>query len=468
MSAADVDLDGLRRALDGDLALPGSPDYEQATSPRNATAHQVPMAVALVRGDDDVAACVRWAVDAGVRVVVQATGHGAGRPVAATDLMVHTRHLDHVEVDPQRRVVRVGAGATSGAVGAAAWRHGLLHPGGTAPDVGIAGYTFHGGIGWLTRPHGTAASGLGAVRFVDGSGAVRRAGEDAARPEDREALWAFRGGGGVGVATELELPLFPATDLWAGYLLWPAQQAEEVIGAWGEALEHLDPALSTSISLLHAPDAPTVPEPLRGRRVVHLCAASTAGPEAGRHLRAVLGHLPPPAIDTLGPCDVERLVGIHLDPPVATPAVGEGRWLTAAAGARAAAILSAAGLEDDAPAAEAELRWVAVPPSGVAGALTDPPGPVLLHVTGAAPSPEAYDGLQRRLDAVVAAAADVDTGHGAAAYRDGRESAMDALAPDAQRRLAAIHHAVDPQVVFKVSRPLADLDDLVPGSTGGG
>lgn len=152
---------------------------------------------------------------------------------------------------------------------------------------------------------------------------------------------------------------------------------------------------------------------------------------------------------------------------MATPAVGEGRWLTAAAGTRAAAILTA-GLEDGSPAAEAELRWVAVPPSGVAGALTDPPGPVLLHVTGAAASPEAHDGLQHRLDAVVAAAADVDTGHGATPYRDGRESAMDALAPAAQQRLAAIHHAVGPRAVFTVSRPLADLDALVTESAGDG
>jgi FAD/FMN-containing dehydrogenase len=82
-------------------------------------------------------------------------------------------------------------------------RHGLLGLAGSSPTVAVAGYTFGGGVGFLTRPHGMASSALLAVDYVDGNGQIRRAEEDAPNAVDREALWAFRGGGGVGLATAL-------------------------------------------------------------------------------------------------------------------------------------------------------------------------------------------------------------------------------------------------------------------------
>lgn len=456
---SDRALADLRAGLVGELLLHGSPGYHEATSPRNSTAHQAPAAVARVAGVDDVTTCVRWAVTAGLRVVVQATGHGAGRAVDDQALMVHTGRLEAIDIDAERRVARVGAGATFAAVNAAAWSSELLGLGGTAPDVGVAGYTFHGGLGWLTRPHGMASASLRAVEFVDGSGRVRRATSDADDAADREALWAFRGGG-VGIATELELSLFSAGDLWAGYALWPMEHAEAVLGAWGEVLPQLHPSLTTSVGLLHAP---TVPEQLRGHRVIHLCAASVDGEAAGRTLLDALAQLPAAALETFGACDAQRLSRIHLDPPAAVPALGEGRWLTAAAGARAAAILMAAGSGEDSSLSEIELRHVATPPSGVEGAMTDPPGEVLLHATGAAGSPADRESVQRGENAVLAAARAVDTGRGASAYRDGRESTLDAFGSAAQKRLAAVHRAVDSKRIFAVARPLADFDDLTSG-----
>lgn len=451
-TASPAALTDLAGALTGDLLLPGSPGYGEATSPRNAGIHQAPAAVARVEDAGDVAACLRWASQVGLRVVVQATGHGAGRPVDGGALMVHTGRLDRISVDPERRLVRVGAGAPFGAVNAAAWAHGLLGLGGTAPDVGVAGYTFHGGLGWLSRPHGMASASVRSVDFVDGSGRVRRASDDADDPQDREAMWAFRGGGGVGIATELELPLFAAGHLWAGYALWPAEHAEEVVRAWGRVLPELDPALSTSVGLLRAPDAPTVPEQLRGQRVVHLCAASVGGEDAGRALLEALAPLPPAALETFGACDVERLSKIHLDPPAAVPALGEGRWLTAAAGRHASRILTAAG--PDSALAEVELRHVAVAPSGVDGAMTDPGGEVLLHATGPAPSEADRDRVQQALDEVRAAAREADTGLEAAAYHDGRPSAPDAFDASVQQRLDHIHRHIDPEGLIAVARTL--------------
>jgi FAD/FMN-containing dehydrogenase len=185
---------------------------------------------------------------------------------------------------------------------------------------GVAGYTFGGGVGWLTRAYGLASSRLRAVEFVDGKGSLRRADENT----DTDALWTFRGGGGAGIATALEFDLVPVASLHAGFWLWPVAEAEQVLDAWGRVAGQLPAAVTSSIGLLKAPGAPVVDEWLRGQRVVHLSLACLDDPGGAA---ALLDVLPRPAQDTFGPCDASRLGQIHLDPPTAVPAVGQGLWL---------------------------------------------------------------------------------------------------------------------------------------------
>jgi FAD/FMN-containing dehydrogenase len=251
---------------------PDSAAYLAATTPHNAVVAQQPAMVAHPKTAADVADAVRWAAQHGLRVAVQASGHGAGAPIGADHLLVDTSALASVEIEG--RVAHVGAGATWSAVNAVAERDGLLGLAGSSPTVGVAGYTFGGGVGYLTRPHGMASSALLAVDYVDGNGQTRRATEDAADVVDREALWAFRGGGGVGVATALTVELVEPQDLWAGYQLWSVDALGPVAEAWANAMAHIGDALSTSLSVLHTPPgAPAFPPALQGVPVVHLSFA---------------------------------------------------------------------------------------------------------------------------------------------------------------------------------------------------
>src|ERR1044072_4974663 len=99
---------------------------------------------------------VRWARDAGLRIAVQSTGHHAGAVEGSLEdaILLRTSALRGVTVDPQKRVARVGAGALWQDVVEATRPHGLSALHGSAPDVGVAGYTLGGGIGWLARRHG--------------------------------------------------------------------------------------------------------------------------------------------------------------------------------------------------------------------------------------------------------------------------------------------------------------------------
>jgi hypothetical protein len=49
-----------------------------------------------------------------------------------------------------------------------------------------------------------------------------------------DLFWALRGGGGnFGVVTEIEIGLSDVQTAYAGMLIWPAEQAGEVLKTWG-------------------------------------------------------------------------------------------------------------------------------------------------------------------------------------------------------------------------------------------
>lgn len=56
-----------------------------------------------------------------------------------------------MRVDPARRMVTVGGGATWGTVDHATQAAGLAVTGADVPAVGVGGWTLGGGVGWLHR-----------------------------------------------------------------------------------------------------------------------------------------------------------------------------------------------------------------------------------------------------------------------------------------------------------------------------
>ena len=426
------------------LSRPGTSAYRAATAPHNSTTAQQPAVVAHPHSAEEVAQAVRWAADRNLGVAVQASGHGAGAPIGPNQVLIDTSALNEVSIDTAARIAHAGAGTTWSALNSTAQRHGLFGLAGSSPTVAIAGYTFGGGVGWLTRPYGMASSSLLAVDYVDGSGRPRRAAEDAPDPVDREALWAFRGGGGVGIATRLTLELVAPQALWAGYQLWDITALKPVTEAWSSAMAEVGDALSTSISVLHTPPGSPFPPSLQGVPIVHLAFASPAGPDAAAPLLRALRGAPSPALDnSWAPADAARLAQIHLDPPDPLPALGLGRWLGSTTPQLAGDVLSTAA-GPDSPVAMIELRNVGNSAPARDGAITTVPGPFLLHAVGLAADPSSRAATEQGLKRVYTAAQPADVGLAAASFADGRAEVVDGLQPVAQQRLTQVRVAVDP------------------------
>src|SRR4051794_24275640 len=151
------------------FARPGSPAFEAARAGFDLSAIPTPDVVVAATAESDVADAVRYAAARGIPVAVRATGHGTG-PAADRGVLVDTRALDRVVVDPRRLTATIAAGVKWTQVLAACAPFGLAPLCGSSPDVGAVGYSLGGGLGPLGRAHGWAADHVRRLRLVTPTG----------------------------------------------------------------------------------------------------------------------------------------------------------------------------------------------------------------------------------------------------------------------------------------------------------
>jgi FAD binding domain/Berberine and berberine like len=356
MSTSSVGRTGFDRlavVLDGSLTRPGDPDWDAARQAWQLAVDQRPTAVVRVGSVRDVVAVVDAARALGLRVAPQGTGHNAG-PLGPLDdtILLGTSALREVRIDPRRRVARVQAGARWVDVTGAAAEEGLAVLAGSAPDVGVVGYTLGGGLSWFARSHGLAANHVVAIEVVTADGRHRRV--DAEHEPD--LFWALRGGGGsFAVVTALEFTCFPITEVHAGVLFWPIEAAREVLHVWRRLLPTLPDSVTSVGRLLRFPPLPDLPPHLRGRSYVVVEAACQNSPE---EVDALLGPLRAlgPQLDTFRPTPVAELGALHMDPDGPVPAFGDGMLLTGLTEQALDAFVDAAGPGSGSVLLSAELR----------------------------------------------------------------------------------------------------------------
>ncbi|HTZ43308.1 MAG TPA: FAD-dependent oxidoreductase [Jatrophihabitans sp.] len=452
MTRLDAPWPELAGRLAGALRLPGEPDYRHLTTPMNATAEQRPAAVVAAGDHADLAAAVRFAARHGLRITPQATGHGAGSDLGDGHLLVDTRRLTEVTIDPVARTALVGAGALWSDVADPAERHGLQGLAGTALDVGVCGYTCYGGFSWLARQYGLGSGRLREVEYVDHTGRLRRATEE----EDPEVLWAYRGGGGVGLAARMLIELVPVHTVWAGALAWPSEMMPEIVERWMEVTAEVSEAVTSIAMLLELPPLPAIPEEFRGRSIVHLGICATDAEEGRAFARACQLGFPAPIVDSLRHRTGPRLGSIHLDPDAPNPGLADARMLRALRPETAVAALSATGIGAGGPLIMAELRHLggAVGRPVREGALTSVDAQYLIHAVGHAGDHAEAAQLDQRLAAMLAACAPALTGQCSAASRAGRLDAFTALIPPHAERLARVLAEHDPGSLFQPARAL--------------
>lgn len=370
---------------------PDDPGVRPALAGFNRHIDHRPDAVVIATSALDVRTAVRVASELDLPVTALGHGHGFTAPVTR-GIAITTVGLAQVAVDVPGRTATIGAGTPWTEVIAAASPAGLAPLCGSAPHVGVVGYLLGGGLGPVGRTFGWAADHVRSLTVVTGRGELVVASAE----ENPDLFWALRGGkGGLGIVTEVTIDLFPLPFLQAGGFFFDGADAPAVLRTFVDWSQSLPESVSASVALLRLPPAPELPEPIRGRFVVHVRVAVVGDADTAAAVVAPLRAAAVPLLDAFGTIPFSAIGMVHSDPVDPMPVVEGGLLLRAFDHAAAEALLGVAGPGAEVPLASVEVRLLG-------GALARRPAldnavggrdaAYGLHVVGA-PVPELLDSV---------------------------------------------------------------------------
>ncbi len=439
------DLGGLK--IDGRVAVPGDPDWDQARLAWNLAVDQKPEAVVFAESAGDVAETVRYAAENDLKVAAQGTGHGAA-PLPPLDgtILLKTERMRGVSIDTEERTARVEAGVLSLELAEAAGKHGLCSLSGSSPDVGVVGYTLGGGLSWLGRQYGFACNSVTGIDLVTAAGEER----SVTAGDDPDLFWALRGGGGgYAIVTALHLALLPIAEVYAGILIFPAELGAGAFRAYRDWAATAPEEVTSIARLLRPPPIPDVPEPLRGVPLITIDAAFTGGREAGEKLIAPLRAIGEPIMDSFDQIPTAGLSRIHMDPEQPVPGLGHHTPI-AELGDEAidAFVANGPGPETGSTLLLAELRHLGgalARQAEGAGALDKLEFPFVMSAIGSLMAPDAAETVPRDLDRIDRALEPWAAEGGYFNFAD-RPCDVDAILPaDVCTRLAEVKRKWDPE-----------------------
>ncbi|WP_196073280.1 FAD-binding oxidoreductase [Nakamurella alba] len=343
----------LRRGVKGPVLTVGDADFADELATFDPLVVHRPDVVVGATDAIDVVAALDWAARHDLRWGVLGAGH-AEVPEHRGGLVVTTRRMDGVEVDPVRRIARVQAGARWEQVLAAADRHGLMPVCGAAPGVGVVGLLTGGGVGPLARSYGVCSDRVRSAELVRPGHGVMRI-DPQHRPDLLGAV--FGGRIDVGIVTSVEIELVVQEGISGGGMYFAEADIPAVVDAFRRwTKDGVADGVTTSLAVLRLPDLPGVPAPLAGRTVAHLRVAATGAAAGSDPLPPAVRRAAAPVLGGVGPLPATRIGCIHADPEHPVPHVGGGLLLDEFTGDTAAAWLDAVGPDSGAAVTIAEIR----------------------------------------------------------------------------------------------------------------
>lgn len=243
--------------LNGPLLTPSDEQYDYARRIWNGMHDRRPALIARCANTDDVRHAVTFAADRDLLLSVRGGGHSwPGKSVCDGGLMLDLATMNKVTANPDNRRAYAQGGALLNALDSAALPHGLVTTAGVVSHTGVGGYTLGGGFGRLNRKYGLTIDNLVSAELVTADGQARTVSAE----QDQDLFWAIRGGGGnFGVATQFEYQLHPFNrKLLSGMIMWPVEQARDVLDFYGEWYSGLSDNLYVGPAMFTLPDGPSV------------------------------------------------------------------------------------------------------------------------------------------------------------------------------------------------------------------
>ncbi|GII04432.1 LLM class flavin-dependent oxidoreductase [Planobispora takensis] len=241
-----IDYDGVPASLAADAVEPGDRAYESVR--HNYLRSGSPGLVLRPRTAGQIAEGLAYARSQEVPLGVRSGRHGiSGRSTNDGGIVLDLGALDTVEVvDPATRRVRLGAGATWGAVAEALVPHGWAISSGDYGGVGVGGLATTGGIGLLGRAYGLTVDHVVAAQVVTADGRILHASPE----ENPDLFWGLRGAGGnLGVVSWVEIEAMELGDVVFSQMVLDARDTAGLLQRWGAAMEQAPRELTSFLIL---------------------------------------------------------------------------------------------------------------------------------------------------------------------------------------------------------------------------
>ncbi|NKY38589.1 FAD-binding oxidoreductase, partial [Cellulomonas septica] len=196
----------------------------------------------------EVASALTYARGQRGPLAVRSGGHGiSGRSTNDGGVVLDLERLSSVEVlDESARRVRIGAGATWGAVASAIARRGWAISSGDYGGVGVGGLATTGGIGLLGRLHGLTIDHVLAYEVVLADGSVHVVSASA----EPDLFWGLRGAGGnLGVVTAVEIEASEVPDVVFAQMVFDATDPAALVSRWGALVQDAPRELTSFLHL---------------------------------------------------------------------------------------------------------------------------------------------------------------------------------------------------------------------------
>jgi hypothetical protein len=443
-------------SIEGRVATRNDPDWDEVRKAWNLAADLHPAGVAFVEGGGDIAKVIRFAAERDLKVTAQGTGHGATAlgPLEDT-IVIKTERMRGVAVNSQARTARVEAGVLAMELGAAAQAEGLCSPHGSAPDVGVVGYTLGGGWSWLAQRYGFACNHVRAIELVGADWDTRRVDGET----DADLFWALRGGGGsYAIVSAIEIALFPIADVYAGMIVLPAETGASGIRAYRDWTETIPDEVTSIIRFLRPPQRPDVPEAIRDRPLLTMAAACIGSEAEGKEAIAPLREIGEPIKDTFAQIPTEQLSTIHMDPAQPVPGLGHHELIRELPDDAIDAFVEAAD-----PGAGSPLLLAMLRPGGgalgrapeSAGALSKVDARFAMLAHGLPTSPELGEAIGRHLDYLHDTMQPWAAPGGFLNMAERPAPLEEILPPDVCARLAAVKQHWDPEGLIRANHEVS-------------
>ncbi|PAB58346.1 FAD-binding oxidoreductase [Anaeromicrobium sediminis] len=232
--------------ITGGVVSKDNPLYLEASTDFNLAIKKFPFIIVFCFSEDDVINTLKYAISEDIPFRVRNGRHDyEGNSNVNKGIVIDVSNINYTFIDEVNNKAKFGGGITTGKMYSDLVNKGYTVPSGTCPDVGFAGLTSCGGVGFAARLLGLSCDNLLEIELINYKGEKIVANEYS----NDNLFWAVRGGlaSNFGVVVSLTYKITPVCNVSTYVITWNPKYFVDVLDTWQSFTPYADVRLTTSV-----------------------------------------------------------------------------------------------------------------------------------------------------------------------------------------------------------------------------